>query len=205
MPVISKIRTKARNFIRGRVQKWGPAWLKQKQWDQEFADGRWDFIENTSGDLIYQYLEKYCQKGSLLDLGCGSGNTGCELAADAYETYVGVDISEVALNKARQRSGELQRNGRNQYFRSDIATYVPNQAYNVILFRESIYYIPEPKITGLLERYSRHLKPGGVLIVRWHEKKAGEKIIHLIESAFKIVEKHIPAADGPVFVVFNKG
>src|ERR1700761_5925657 len=100
MNPITKVRNKIRNFVRGRVQKWGSAQQKQKLWDEEFANGRWDFIENTSGDVIYQYLEKYCRKGSLLDLGCGSGNTGCELSADAYSEYLGVVISEVALEKA---------------------------------------------------------------------------------------------------------
>ena len=88
MSAIKKVRTKVHNFVRGRVQKWGSARLKQKLWDGEFASGKWDEIENTSDDPIYGFIEKYCRKGSFLDLGCGSGNTGCELPMGAYQKLI---------------------------------------------------------------------------------------------------------------------
>src|SRR5208282_1696992 len=164
MQILQAISQRGKNFIRGRVQKWGWAGLKGRLWDREFAEGRWDFIEKTAGDPVYQCVGNYCKHGRILDLGCGSGNTGCELDDNAYHDYTGVDISEVALATARQRSNELQRAGKNRYFQSDILSYAPDQTYDVILFRESIYYVPEGRIKGMLERYSNYLKPDGVFI-----------------------------------------
>ena len=98
----------------------------------------------------------------------------------AYQNYQGVDISEVALDKARQRSVALQRGACNRYAQSDILTYVPDQKFDLILFRECIYYIPEFKILGMLDRYAQYLKPGGVFTSSArHDSTAGEKLIRI--------------------------
>jgi 2-polyprenyl-6-hydroxyphenyl methylase/3-demethylubiquinone-9 3-methyltransferase len=204
MIVIHAIRKRVKNFIRGRIQKWGWAGLKQRLWDWEFSKGRWDFIDKTPEDPVYQYVVKYCKQGSILDLGCGSGNTGCELDAGAYRDYTGVDISEVALAKARQRSAEIQRAGKNRYFQSDILTYVPDRSYDVILLRESIYYIPKGRITGMMERYSGCLKPDGVFIVSWYEGKASQEISETIGSRYRILEQRLLSPSGPVIIVFSR-
>lgn len=143
-------------------------------WNREFSEGRWNFIEKTPGDVVYAYVEKYCRHGSILDLGCGSGNTGCELDRDSYEDYVGVDISDVAVQKAKRRSKRSGRWQKNSYFQGDIAAFRPKKQVDVILFRESIYYIPRSRISAVLERYAGYLKAGGVEIVRWHEAKGAE-------------------------------
>jgi 2-polyprenyl-6-hydroxyphenyl methylase/3-demethylubiquinone-9 3-methyltransferase len=192
-----------RNVLRGLRQVWGTPRIKQKLWDKEFAEGRWDFIENTANDIVYLFIEKYSRNGSILDLGCGAGNTGCELNDSAYREYTGVDISDVALEKARLRSEACQRGRINRYAQSDISTYIPDREYEVILFRESIYYIPRSHIKNTLERYSRYLKDGGVLIVRLHDAKVADDLLKLIGSSFKILEDHRSYPSGPVVVILR--
>jgi SAM-dependent methyltransferase len=76
----------------GVVKRYGPPGIKKLLWDSEFSSDKWDFIDDTTDDCIYPYLERYAKNGSILDLGCGPGNTANELAATAYQTYVGADI-----------------------------------------------------------------------------------------------------------------
>ena len=85
---------------------YGPSGIKKRLWDKEFSSTKWNFIDNTMGDCVYPFLEKYANNGNILDLGCGPGNTANELAASAYKTYIGVDISEAALEKATKRTQE---------------------------------------------------------------------------------------------------
>ncbi len=200
MNVINRIK----NAIRGARQRWGTPRMKRQLWNQEFANGRWDFIENTSGDLIYEYVEKYCRNGSILDLGCGSGNTGCELNLDKYSAYTGVDIADVAIERARQRSVANHRDRKNHYQQSDIATYIPSQEYDVILFRESIYYIPRLKIKSVLDHYSKFLKPEGVFIIRWHDQRQGKTILEELGNIYELVELPTPTASGPAIIVFRR-
>jgi SAM-dependent methyltransferase len=195
---------KIRNILRGLKQGWGTPGMKRALWNREFSSGRWNFIENTSGDVVYQYIEKYCKNGSILDLGCGSGNTGCELDPSKYQDYTGVDISDFAIQMAARRSKEKQRDDKNRYFQADIATYTPTVDHNVILFRESIYYIPRPKIRRVLDKYCRYLAENGVFIVRGHAKEEGESILRVLGSGYTVVEQCAAVAPGPFVVAFRK-
>lgn len=193
--------TKIQNRVRGLKQKWGTSEAKRDLWNKEFADGRWAKIEDTSGDIVYQFIEKYSRSGSILDLGCGSGNTGCELPASAYTEYLGVDISDVALKHAAQRSQQLQRAATNSYAQGDIESYIPPKKYDVILFRESIYYVPKPRMKATLDRYAQFLKPGGVMVIRVHDQKQGEGISSLIVLGREAVEKYLPESGPFIFVL----
>src|SRR2546428_9853123 len=167
------LQTKNINCVRGLKQRWGTKLIRRAVWNNDFVTGRWDCLENTAQDVIYHYLVKHCRNGSLLDLGCGSGNTGCELDESAYRDYTGVDISDVAIEMARKRCARSGRIGKNRYHWGDITTYVPDKTYDVILFRESIPYIRKRKVKGQLERYSYYLKDNGVFIIRWFDQVGG--------------------------------
>jgi 2-polyprenyl-6-hydroxyphenyl methylase/3-demethylubiquinone-9 3-methyltransferase len=198
VPILSHIANKAR----AAAQLWAPAPLKRALWNKEFARGRWDNLADTPGDPIYAVLERHARNGSVLDLGCGSGNTSCELDSAAYSAYVGVDISDVALKKAAERSAALGRSGQNQYVQSDIQTYQPERSYDVILFRESLYYIPQAKIKATLDHYRQHLTPQGVFVVRCYDLEQGRSIAQLIATDYQVVEQSLQEGL-PAILVFR--
>ena len=98
-------------LVRGFLLSYGPTSVKKIFWDKEFSGGKWNFIDDTAGDCVYAHLERHAAGGDILDLGCGPGNTANELSASAYRTYVGMDISEEALAKARRRTEANGRTG----------------------------------------------------------------------------------------------
>jgi SAM-dependent methyltransferase len=184
----------------------GPERIKRYIWNTEFAKGRWDHLARTDGDHLYPFLEKYGRDGSILDLGCGSGNTATELAANSYRDYTGVDISDVAIEKAKQKAQAAGRAGKNSYFQGDISSYEPTQQFDLILLRESVYYIPGPIMMDTLRRYSTSLKPGGVIIVRlWSSQGKYGGIVTSIENSFEIVEKSIFGPSETAVLVFREG
>lgn len=189
------------NYIRRR----GSSNIKQLCWDREYRLGMWDRIDDTAGDCIYPYLEKYVANGSILDLGCGPGNTANELAASTYQSYLGIDISDVALNKARQRTQQSGRTNKNTFVNSDFVSYVPPQQFDVILLRESIYHVALGQIRAMLDRYARFLTDRGVFIVRLvtGNKLTSKARVNIIESEFDVVEKAEQGADDPTVVVFR--
>src|SRR5208337_2556370 len=119
------------SFVQGFLASYAPASIKKLLWDRDFSGDKWDHIDNTVGDCVYSHLEKYAQKGDILDLGCGPGNTANELASDVYRNYVGVDISEVALAKAAKRTKENGREGKNSFAQGDFLGYTPTQQFDV--------------------------------------------------------------------------
>jgi SAM-dependent methyltransferase len=183
-------------FARGFVLSYGPSAVKKRLWDKEFSGTKWDFINNTAGDCVYPYLEKYANNGNVLDLGCGPGNTANELAANVYKTYIGVDISEAALAKALKRTQESNRLSKNSFVNSDFLEYEPTREFDIILFRESMYHIPYGQVLPVLRKFSKHLKSTGVFIVRLYAgdhrpgviKTRVTAKIDLIKREFNMVE-----------------
>jgi SAM-dependent methyltransferase len=199
-------------FVQGFLASYGPSSVKRRLWDRDFSEGKWDFIDNTAGDCVYAHLEKHAQAGDILDLGCGPGNTANELAFDAYRKYIGVDISEVALEKARKRTQENGRADKNSFVRSDFLGYAPSQEFDVILFRESLYHVPYGQVPAILKKYSKHLKKSGVFIVRLYAgdiqsgkiKYRVKRKLDLIHREFDVVEScRYDKPGAPTVVVFR--
>lgn len=195
MDIAERTKTLVERFL----MSYGPSSIKKRLWDKEFASTKWDFIDHTEGDCVYENLEKYAHNGTILDLGCGPGNTANELAISAYQRYVGVDISEEALMKARKRTEREGRTGKNTFVQGDFVNYEPIEKFDVILFRESMYHVPMGKIKDTLNRLSIYLKDGGVFIVRMFtadegtggkEKPRPTAMIHIMETEFDVVEKN---------------
>jgi SAM-dependent methyltransferase len=199
-------------FVRGFLMSYGPPGIKKKMWDKEFSNGKWNFIDNTSGDCVYSHLEQYARCGDILDLGCGPGNTANELSAGAYRGYIGVDISEAALAKAVRRTAENGRSEKNTFVCSDFIGYMPRKEFDIILFRESMYHIPYGRVLEILEKYSTSLKKNGVFIVRLYagDQRPGKikyrvkRKLDLIKREFEIVESRRYDTPGlPTVLVFR--
>jgi 2-polyprenyl-6-hydroxyphenyl methylase/3-demethylubiquinone-9 3-methyltransferase len=199
MSIVQRIRS----AWRGRVQRWGNHALKRRLWNGEYAGGRWKHCENTQEDPVYRFIEKYARQGRILDLGCGAGNTGNELPVDAYSAYVGVDISDVAVAKAADRSRVNGRSGRNQYIAGDISTYVPEGNFDLILFRESMYYLRPNRMAAILEHYSRSLKEGGVFMVTIYDRHAFPRVVHILNQ-YRLVEDFSPSSLALSIKVFRE-
>lgn len=182
-------------FVQGFLASYAPSSVKKRIWDKDFSGGKWDFIDDTAGDCIYPHLEKHAHGGDILDLGCGPGNTANELANEAYRSYIGVDISEVALEKAAKRTRENGRADKNSFVNSDFLGYTPTRDFDVVLFRESLYHVPYGQVLPILEKYSKHLKKNGVFMVRLYAGDSTKKTkfrvtrkLDLLKREFDVVE-----------------
>lgn len=142
--------------------------LNAVSWDLQYKLGLWDHLDQaqSTGLELFQMVEEYAPMASILDLGCGT-TANLPLTPGRFRHYHGVDISEKAIERARQLG-----RGSATYETADILTYVPREAYDVILLREVIYYLPLAKVSQLLRRLSAFLTPNGVILIQiW----AGDK------------------------------
>jgi trans-aconitate methyltransferase len=185
------------------MKRWGSLSSKQRVWDSEYLTGHWTYSREGQNDEghepIYGFLESYGIGGSILDLGCGSGMTALEIKNN-FSEYVGVDVSDIAIEKARIAiSREADKAPKVRFMVSDISTFVPPHDFSVILFRESIYYVPQHRIKRMLERYFAHLLPSGVLIVRLCDRKRYKNIVKILEHDFGCKER-FAAHDSPMSI-----
>jgi 2-polyprenyl-3-methyl-5-hydroxy-6-metoxy-1,4-benzoquinol methylase len=120
-----------------------------------------------------------------------------------YEAYVGVDISDVAIETAIRRTAQNGRAAKNSYVQSDLASYQPVGLFDVVLFRESIWYIPQDRIKHVLDACRQHLKEEGVLIVRIYDRsKLGSCVEHLRRN-FSVIEEYVPEESKDIVLVLR--
>ena len=204
-----KVIDRSLRLARGFLLSFGPEAVKRSLWEREYKTSKWDFALHTDGDPVYVHLERYTRNGSILDLGCGSGNTSNEIAGSAYTQYLGLDISSEALAKATRRSEENGRGGKNRFQQSDFMSFDTLERFDVILFRESMYHVPMGKILPLLDKYSQYLKDGGVFVVRLYTMDNGKvkhrpmKMLETIANNFEVIERSRSGERGTVVIAFR--
>lgn len=160
---------------------------KAAAWNQEFKTDAWD--QETKDDPIYPVLQKY--PGSVLELGCGTARTPVEME---FATYTGVDLAAVAIAKAQLKSPQ------HQFAVSSMESYVPTRKYDVILFRESIYYVR--RVCDLLTRLQPYLEDTGVFIARIHDRDRHWAVIGEI-TRNRPVKDAILLPTGGIILIFT--
>lgn len=130
--------------------------------DAEYRSGVWDYLNGLDELSRFSVIAGYCHflapGGSILEVGCGAGTLQSRLDAAKYTRYVGIDISTVAIRRAKERE-----NGQATFVASDAATYAPAAPFDLIVFNESLEYFADP--VSLVARYDPFLTAGGRHIV----------------------------------------
>lgn len=124
--------------------------------------GHGDFARDAAPDLLARLRAAGFTRGTVVDLGCGSGIWAAELLAAGYDV-VGVDVSAELLAMARRRA--------------PAATFVQASLWEVELPRcvavtaisEILSYAYDPQggpdaLPALLRRIRAALEPGGLLL-----------------------------------------
>jgi trans-aconitate methyltransferase len=159
--------------------------FKSIAWDEEFKSDHWD--RGTTTDPIYMVLKMF--PGSMLEFGCGTGMTPYE---SNRADYTGIDISSMAIAKARAR------NPHHEFEVAAMEDYVPTRKYDVVLFRESIYYVK--RVSALLTRLEPFLEDQGVFIARICSRSRHWDVIAEITRNRKIIETVLLDAGGIILV-----
>ncbi len=129
------------------------------RWNTKYREGRLTPLRDT---LIRFY--GFACKGKALEIACGTGANSIFLAKKGFRV-VAIDISEVAINKARLQA---KREGVEHLLRfkpMDVRAFgfMPEQ-YSIVL---SFYFLDR----SLFRRMERSLSKGGVLIFETYNYK----------------------------------
>lgn len=152
------------------------------KWDARYAEGAYDERPHPSA-----FLRDCLEGGALpapgraLDLACGAGRNAIYLAQNGW-TVDAVDISPVALERARQRSGEGAQLAIH-YLEQDLdAGFAGTGQYDLIV---NIRYVN----LSLLHTLMGRLRPGGALLVEQHltlAEGSGPTVVGPRNPAFRV-------------------
>jgi SAM-dependent methyltransferase len=150
----------------------------KERWDAQFSTGEWNYMrelrESARYAAIINYLTQLKPGGAILDMGCAEGVLYERFRPYGYARYVGVDISDVAIQKLTHFCNETT-----VFEQGDGDTYAPSESFDAIVFNETLYYLREP--VPALRRYTSSLRTDGVFIISTYT--ASRRSLSLLREA----------------------
>ncbi len=159
--------------------------LRQQRWNNEYLNGKWNYMQSIEELGRYSIIVGYAQylnAKSVLDVGCGDGNLIRLLPL--MESYVGIDMSRIALAKA-QEVMDIRPNY--CLIEADFDAYVPTNKFDLIVFGESLYYSKHPLQT--LVSYQDALAKGGHCVISMYKNLKAPPIWEMTSDIFDVLDE----------------
>lgn len=157
----------------------------QEIWDEQYALKQWDYLENISELARYSIITGYIfylnQKGSILEIGCGTGLLYKQLKNLKIKKYKGIDLSGTAIEIARKNNDAAP-----VFAVADGKDFRDSGKYDVIVFNESLYYFDD--CIKVLAHYKQLLIKNGVFIVSMVVDWKSDIYWKQIEKAYNILD-----------------
>jgi SAM-dependent methyltransferase len=141
---------------------------RKKHWEtiyqtKELKDVSWfQPTPETSLDFFKQFNVQKSAK--VIDIGGGDSLLVDHLLDLGYQHISVLDISEAAIDKAKQRLGERAKNV--TWIVADAASFKPTEKYDFWHDRAAFHFLTdENEISNYLETARQSISPGGVLVI----------------------------------------
>jgi SAM-dependent methyltransferase len=151
-----------------------------QDWDRQYDGGTWAYLRDVREIARYSvvagYVEHYCPRGSVLDVGCGEALLLRHLDVPNLESYVGIDCSRVALERRCLFGNARLVCGTAEDYKPE-----PAETFDVVVFNEVLCYLVNP--IAVLKRYATFLRPDGIIVVSmYHSDEFISEVVDLVWS-----------------------
>jgi len=151
---------------------------RKKHWEniyqtKELKDVSWfQPTPETSLDFFKQFNVPPTAK--IIDIGGGDSFLVDHLLDLGYQDITVLDISEVAINRAKQRLGNRANNVK--WIVTDAATFKPTQKYDFWHDRAAFHFLTdEHEISNYLETAQQNINPTGILVIGTFSEQGPKK------------------------------
>ena len=136
-----------------------------QDWEAQYRAGAWKYLDSEAEAghylAICELYQRYLPRGSILDIGCGSGTLYRYLAERTGlppSRYTGIDLAQEAVRQAAGRFPDAR------FAQCDYSVDAPELRADCVIFNEILYYFDEP-LAILNKSLRQNLASGGLLIV----------------------------------------
>lgn len=106
------------------------------------------------------------EPGRALDIGCGEGADALWLAERGWKV-LGIDVSDVAIDRARDEAQSRELPGSAEFQRADLREWVPErQAFDLVM--AFFVHLPPDERDLVFTRLAAAVAPGGTLLLVGH-------------------------------------
>ncbi len=147
----------------------------KEDWEKQYTEGKWNHLDTLEESGRYAIIGLYCnwfhKQPDVLDVGCG---TGIITNYIKFKNFLGIDISEDAIQKANKKENCAFLATNAEEFRTD-------KKFDVIIFNEILYYLDAIKI---MKKYEEFLNPEGIFVISIWENPRTKLVWDLIEFEY---------------------
>jgi len=159
----------------------------EEKWDNMYDCGEWNYLSGISELAHYSVIIGYCEfvspNASILDVGCGEGLLAQRLEPLKHEKYIGVDVSNKAIEIALKSN---KNDDLTSFVVGDAEAYTPPQAVDIIIFNESLYYFNNIAIT--MQHYENFLIADGHFIISMFDQPESDACWDHIDKHYNIID-----------------
>ncbi len=149
--------------------------------DRQYRTKYWDVFDSVDEmpryAVIASYIRNYPRPAAVLDVGCGYGRLMAEIDPSRIASYLGIDQSQVAIDRA-QAAGYANAS----FETADFTAWPSAGRFDLVVLNDTLYYARHPIAT--LDRYFDMLSDGGVVIVAMFRHRNTMTIWKNIEDRF---------------------
>ncbi len=147
---------------------------------------------------IVKALDVKEKHGTILEIGCGEGHL-TKMYPHKADRILAVDISDMALSRARKNTAGMDNV---EIRRMDIFNEPLEQAFDVVICSEVLFYFEPEQLPGVVERVVGWTKPGGYLVLV-HTRALADDTSGLELKKFGAKTIHKMFIDNPVFTLLD--
>jgi ubiquinone/menaquinone biosynthesis C-methylase UbiE len=131
---------------------------QKKLWNSQFSQKPSVFQKSKFASEVLPYFPP---QGNVLEIGCGLGRDSIFFAKHGY-TVMGVDLSDVAINKNKEKFKKIPHLS---FMQCDVAQGLPfkNSEFDVVYARLSLHYFTDKVTQEVFTEIRRVLSKNGVL------------------------------------------
>ena len=107
------------------------------RWNDQYRRGFWKYLRapESRNQAITEFIAEHARGGGIVELGCGEGTLICTVDPVVYSSYLGLDISDVAIEEAIERTSRLGLN-KCRFDRMNMEDWVGGRDISVVIFEE---------------------------------------------------------------------
>ena len=162
--------------------------MQQYSWNSQYRAGVWKADSSGRSPATIERVKKLCKGGLLVEFGCGEGSLPCSISHTTYAQYVGIDISDVAIERAKARA-KREEIENYKFIQADMSRWDGVSNASLILLEECLYYLKGKKLVDFLERCCANLAPDGHILVIVHSARKHAKTLEACRKSGTLVKE----------------
>ena len=176
----------------------GPSGLRAWSQNDQYRRGRWRHLGHDRRPVVAELVADLAANGAVVELGCGEGHLVRSIDPGCYRSYLGLDISAVAVAAAERHPPP-----RCSFEVGDIGQWPGAEGIQLIVAEESLYYLRSRARRALLERCRTSLAQSGAMLVTVADRDHHRDTVDDCRAVFP-TRSEIPAGSGGLVLVLRR-